>query len=69
MAKRSVLEVQFAELDNLSVDSWIDKMKSAIKKAENVSGYKVSEATLNISVSPSLSIKFIPRSGTSVPIK
>jgi hypothetical protein len=34
MAKRSVLEVQFAELDNLSVDSWIDKMKSAIKKAE-----------------------------------
>lgn len=58
---KKVLQIQFAELDNLSVDEWIDKMKAAIKKAEGVSGYELSEATVNIALAPSLSIKFIKK--------
>jgi len=57
MAARN-LEVSLRQLDALSVRDWMEKMKAALDKAEQLTGYEVQEVTAEISVSPSLSIKF-----------
>lgn len=52
------LQMNFVELNALSIADWIDSMKRAIDKVEKVTGYEMQEATVDISVTPSLSVKF-----------